>query len=72
MRVHVVFDSRVIFCLLTLQLVLEWSRAFRAKMEGFKCALGRLLASKACGTPGQQESIYCRLKLLSSVALSQP
>ncbi|KAG7226227.1 hypothetical protein INR49_002966 [Caranx melampygus] len=35
-------------------------------MEGFKCALGKLLASRPCGTPGQQESIYCRLELLSS------
>lgn len=61
--------ARVVFQLL---LRLESSEAFKAKMEGFKCALGKLLASWLRGTPGQQESIYCRLELLSSVSQSQP
>lgn len=72
MYIHVVFDSMVILFQCLLQLVLESSWAFRAKMEGFKCALGKLLASWPCGTPGQQQSIYCRLELLSSVSQSQP
>lgn len=54
-----------------LQLVLETSRAFRAKIEGFKSALGKLVVLWPCGTPGQQQSIYCRLELLSSVSQSQ-
>ena len=71
-NVHVVLDSMLILFQPLLQLVLEASGAFRAKMEGFKCALGKLLALRPCGTPGQQHSIYCRLELPSSVAQSPP
>lgn len=45
--------ARVVFQLL---LRLESSEAFKAKMEGFKCALGKLLASWRRGTPGQREA----------------
>lgn len=70
MYVRVVHDGMAILFQLLLQLELSW--AFKAKMEGFKCALGKLLASRPRGTAGQQESIYCRLELLSSVSQSQP
>lgn len=60
MYVHLVFDSMVILFQLVLQMELSW--AFKAKIEGFKCALGKLLASQSCGTPGQQESILLQIR----------
>lgn len=62
MYVHVVFDSMVILLQLLLQLVLESSAAFRAKMEGFKCALGKLLAAHPCGPPGQQKKHLLQIR----------
>ena len=71
---HAVFDSMVILSQLLLQLVLEASRAFGAKMKGFKCALGKLPGTGAWWHSGPARKhlpqIRAPLKCFTKSALS--